>query len=103
LSVIVASQSFHRHCRGEQKKQIGLLTITPTPVIAQGTSAGWVPSEAKAFRYMRSSIGNKRVESCCNNEAMRLEPNNYALMLIVNDAQLFPKVSWVALFTSLTK
>jgi hypothetical protein len=47
--------------------------INQSPVIAKGTSAGWVPSEAKAFRYMRSSIGNKRVESGCNNEAPRLE------------------------------
>jgi hypothetical protein len=32
-----------------------------------------VPGKAPDFRYMRSSIKNKRVESGCNNEASRLE------------------------------
>jgi hypothetical protein len=32
-----------------------------------------VPSEAMAFENMRSSFQKKRVESCCKNEAQRLE------------------------------
>ena len=46
-------------------------------IYCRRTSAGSVPSVAKAFRNMRSSFRKKRVESWRNNEATRPEHRTF--------------------------
>ena len=79
--VIVASQSFIGILvEIENQTLISLINkdgCNPSNYRQQSLHKGHQPvgcqAKAKAFRNMRSSFGNKRVESRCKDEAQRLE------------------------------
>jgi hypothetical protein len=80
--IIVASQSVHRHCWGQQRKSFEKVSIynyilnskLTDNSLCTRTSVGWVPSEGEgiqkhAKRFLKQAGGVR-----CKDEAMRLEP-----------------------------